>query len=68
MTFWDGIFLTIVGFIGLYMGFTNKKTTIWGSFTTYGRKKLTDPFPQLINIIAGLLCSIIGILLLIKRR
>jgi uncharacterized membrane protein len=68
MTFWDGIILIIIGLIGLYRGFTNKKTPIWKSFNTHGQKWLGVFSPQFINIISGILCTIVGVLLLIKNR
>jgi uncharacterized membrane protein len=70
MNSFDAALFFILGGIGLYMGFTNKKTTIWSSFSSnkQGKRWIREDYAKIINIVTGLVCVIVGCLIFFKRR
>ena len=69
MKLYEAIILLLLGAIGLYRGITNKGGALWSSFrgTGFGKKLMGDDYTRMINILAGVLCLIIGISYFFKK-
>ena len=70
MNAFDAVLFFILGGIALYMGFTNKKTTIWSSFLGRNQRERWSGgnYARLINIVTGLVCVIIGGLIIFRGK
>jgi uncharacterized membrane protein len=70
MNSFDAILFFILGGIGLYMGFTNKKTTMWSSFVGRSQDKrwIREDYVKIVNIVSGVVCVIIGGVILFKSK